>query len=391
MLAALLGLVAAAAVLVACASKPEPAPNAVKTGFERRGGTAWTSLREEESFLRALDAASDRVTVTQIGRSVRGRPIRLLVLGPPRSQREIAGGPSVLFVCTQHGNEPAGREACLEGARDYAAGTDGATVLVIPTANPDGVAAGERLNARGADINRDHLLLRTPEARAIAKVLRDYRPDVLADLHEYRTPGARVVELSDPRKTHPNTDPAVSRLAAALNLRYVAPALRRARFAVGDYSQAGTDPAVLRQMAGLRQAVALLVETPRSGRLSARQRVRAQRIAWNAVLAMARARSGELASVTSGAARRAAASGASPRGRYWFSSAAFTARPPCGFSLAPAQYRAAEGVLALQGIRADAAGGAWTVPLSQAAEPVIGLLLDPRSPYRVVAGQPQPC
>ncbi len=78
-------------------------PLSVKTAFESRGGSGWTSLSEEQAYLRALDAASDRVTVSEVGRSVQNRPIKLITVGAPRTQAEIAAGSSVLFTCTQHG------------------------------------------------------------------------------------------------------------------------------------------------------------------------------------------------------------------------------------------------------------------------------------------------
>lgn len=116
----------------------------LKTGFESSDGELWTSLREEQDFLRRLDGASNRVRVSTVGRSVDGRPIQLVAVGAPRTRRQIAAASSVLFVCAQHGSEPAGREACLQMARDAAGGMRSSTLLIVPTANPDGLAKDER-------------------------------------------------------------------------------------------------------------------------------------------------------------------------------------------------------------------------------------------------------
>ena len=59
-----------------------------------------------------------------------------------------------------------------------------ATVLVYPTANPDGQVVGARTGPTGQDLNRDHILIRHPETFAMAKILRDHQPDMFIDGHE---------------------------------------------------------------------------------------------------------------------------------------------------------------------------------------------------------------
>ena len=83
------------------------------------------------------------------------------------------------------------RESCLILARELAFTDDRtllrimerSTVLIVPTLNGDGRAANTRGSSTGQDLNRDHSLLREPETKAFAAMLRDYTPDVAVDGH----------------------------------------------------------------------------------------------------------------------------------------------------------------------------------------------------------------
>jgi predicted deacylase len=270
-----------------------------RTGFELRNGKGWTTLAEEQRYVDALDSASTRVRVVLIGTTLQRRAIRMLVVGPPRSQAPIANGSAALFVCTQHGNEPAAREACLQRARDIATSTSTQTVLVIPTANPDGVAANTRANAAGVDVNRTHERLGSAEARAIAAVMAAYKPDVLGDLHEYAAAGEWRVRTRNDRSYPAAVTPRIKALAIHLTHRYQEPAINAGGYATASYA-ADVIPSGLIAVSATKHIVSVLTETPRAGRLTPQQRVDAQRRSIDGTLHMLGARGRDLAAATAG-------------------------------------------------------------------------------------------
>ena len=81
-----------------------------------------------------------------IGRSVRGRPI----VAYERGERSA---PVTLVVGVIHGSEPAGL-AVIRRLRQ-APLPAGVHLWLVPTVNPDGLAAGTRQNAHGVDLNRN--------------------------------------------------------------------------------------------------------------------------------------------------------------------------------------------------------------------------------------------
>jgi Zinc carboxypeptidase len=168
----------------------------LRTQWEMTQAAQFTSDVNEYAYTSALDAASDRVRVVEIGRTVLDRPINMFIIGyptPPATAKKIAKSSSALVNCNVHGNEPSSREACLILARQLAFGDDArtidilsnTTVLIVPAINGDGRAANTRGNSTGQDLNRDFSLIREPETFAFVKMLRDYRPEAGFDGHEF--------------------------------------------------------------------------------------------------------------------------------------------------------------------------------------------------------------
>jgi beta-N-acetylhexosaminidase len=95
----------------------------------------------------AVAPAQAQPAETVIGRSVGGRPIQAVRIGPRRAPVKV------MVVGAIHGNELAGRAviARLRKARP----PRGTALWLVEDANPDGAAAGSRHNARGVDLNRN--------------------------------------------------------------------------------------------------------------------------------------------------------------------------------------------------------------------------------------------
>ncbi|MFD8688462.1 M14 family metallocarboxypeptidase [Streptomyces sp. NPDC059651] len=409
----------AAALAVPLSTAPsEAAHTPPRTGFETANGSRWTGADEERSFIDAVDRHSGRVSVERIGATRQGRPLRLVRIGGGRTP-EL----TVLLVCSQHGDEPAGREACLTAVRDLAYATDRATraflsrteILVLPTANPDGLAAGTRGNADGLDINRDHLALRTAEARALAAVIRDHSPDVIEDLHEYgSTPPYYDKDLYVLWPRTLNADSRVRDASEHLAERHVRPAALDAGFSSGHYG-IWTDPVtggplkqtagdgqerILRNTAAVKHALGLLVES-RADPLSAaeradpalgqRRRVRSQRAALQAVFAYADEERDRIRAATA----RSRAAGFADRGPVYLGGADNEAAeagetlvdPPCGYRLTAERWADVRDELALHGVTSRPDGDGVYVPLRQSARKLVPLLLDPRATYRLTNGQ----
>lgn len=298
--------------------------------YDTPGFSPWQSdFTSHAQMMARLQALQERpgVRLDIAGASVQGRSLPVVLLaegGRWRPER-----PTLLLVAHQHGNEPATGEAALVllerwSSPERAALLRAINIVALPRANPDGAALFTRANADGIDLNRDHLLLRTPEARVMARVAARYRPHVVLDLHEY-TAGDRWVSKFNAWSKHDvllqsattaNLDAGLARLGQDALL----PAMRQAVQAEGlsEYwyhttsadpqspvSMGGVQPDTWRNIGGLRQAVSLLLETRGIGlgKQHLDRRVHGQVVAAEAVARQVAQRSAELLALRQAADR----------------------------------------------------------------------------------------
>jgi murein peptide amidase A len=128
-----------------------------------------------------------------IGYSVDHRPLVAHRAGDP------AAAVRVLVVGDVHGNERAGERIVARLRRIRT--PHGVRLWLVRTANPDGVAAGTRQDARGVDLNRNFpwdwrpgprgtyypgpRAASEPETRALIELVRRVRPDLAIYYHQH--------------------------------------------------------------------------------------------------------------------------------------------------------------------------------------------------------------
>lgn len=180
----------------------------LQTRAEFSGFDETTRYAEVMSYLRAAVLASDRLHLTEFGYTTEGRALPLLVFGDvwDASAAEVArtGKTRVFVQANIHAGEVCGKEALLMLIRELASGAyadwaDSLVLMMAPIYNADGNerislynrprqhgpvgGMGQRPNAQGFDLNRDHMKLDSPEARSLVWLMSEYDPHVLIDLH----------------------------------------------------------------------------------------------------------------------------------------------------------------------------------------------------------------
>jgi Zinc carboxypeptidase len=414
----------------------------LRTQWEQTNAATFTSDVNEYAYTAALDAASERVRVVEIGRTVLGRPINMFIIGYPApwpTVEAISNHRAALLNCNVHGNEPSSREGCLIMARELAFSDDprtldilrNMTVLIVPAINGDGRAANTRGNSTGQDLNRDHSLLRQPETFALSAMVRDYTPEVAYDGHEFGNSQAGDLPTLMPR--HLNVAESIFSESKSLIENWLYGNGSEDGWWYCPYGCQGggavglSQETILRNTMGLKNTVSMLLEARSSGgqtrpdeAIPANNR---RRKTYSAMYTMQQLLDYYRANlrVVRDAIKESIAFQKSNVGRIVFRGSydvpAFPEPhpgedpppeeppegildpPPCGYLITDEQYRSqqdnsrpAGDRLAAHGIKVQSRGPrGWFVPMKQELRGLIPLLLDDEAAESMVAGQRVAC
>lgn len=254
-------LVLLASVLPALAALPTPEQHFGHAMGDDRTLVEWSEVVE---YFRLLDADSDSLQVEELGRSTEGRPLILATFAEPETLEQIdqyreilarladprvtsqkealdlaqVGKPAVVITCSIHSNEVASTMTAVQFAYDLLTGDSerfrailaNTILLLVPSLNPDGVDKvkewyerwvggpyeGAPLTALyhkylGHDNNRDWYIFTQQETRLIVeKVHNRWRPQIVYDVHQMGSNGARIFVPPWVDPIDPNIDPLIT-------------------------------------------------------------------------------------------------------------------------------------------------------------------------------------
>ena len=243
------------ATLAAGSSGPPQAGDlsSLQTRPERTDFRETTGYDEVVQIVETVVASSPRLHATTFGYTYQGRPLPLVVFGDVQdasAESVLASGKTRVYVQGNiHAGEVCGKEALLLLLRSLARGEHAEwlhslVVMIAPIYNADGNemiridgrrgqngpigGMGQRPNAQGLDLNRDHMKLDSPEARSLALLLQKYDPHIAIDLHTTNgTQHAYHVTYAPP--LNPNTHASIDELLRDELLPSVTQALKQER------------------------------------------------------------------------------------------------------------------------------------------------------------------
>jgi hypothetical protein len=184
-------------------------PEIWRTVAEKTDFRATSTYDETMDFLGRVESrAPDIIRVTSFGRTAEGRELPLVIVSSDGAFTPAAaaatGKPVLLLQSGIHAGEIDGKDATLMLLRSIALGrrpdlAEAAITLFAPIYNLDGhervspynrpnqngpeEGMGFRATTSGINLNRDWLRLASPEARAMARLVAEWRPHLHVDNH----------------------------------------------------------------------------------------------------------------------------------------------------------------------------------------------------------------
>jgi hypothetical protein len=162
----------------------------IKTPAQERDYFTPASHAEIRMFLEHTAQSSPLLSMENFGKSAGGLDLLVVKAG---DEKKAPSGEKlrVLLFAQQHGNEQSGKEAALLLIAGIANGRynywfDGVELWIVPQMNPDGSEVNQRRNAEGIDLNRDHVVMQSPEVRALHSLFHSFLPHITIDVHEYQ-------------------------------------------------------------------------------------------------------------------------------------------------------------------------------------------------------------
>jgi len=135
-------------------------------------------------------SGSNTISIQEIGESGHGKKLFCVIINENkdgRHEREIIKVP-VVVTAAVHGHEHCGAAALLRLLEYFSAKKEllkHLNLILVPCVNPDGFDNNTRFNGKGFDLNRDFITQSQTETKAIARLIADYNPVVLLDLHGF--------------------------------------------------------------------------------------------------------------------------------------------------------------------------------------------------------------
>jgi len=236
-----------------------PRPEEV-LGFKVGSDRKVADMHQIVNYLQKLAKESDRILLKEVGKTTQGNPFLVAIITSPENHKNlekfrqyqqlladprkisdkeaekiISEGKTVVMInCSIHASEIGASQMSLELAYDLATRDDkktkeildNAILLLLPMHNPDGIQMvvdwykknlgtkyeGSRMpwlyhKYVGHDNNRDWYMFTQVESQLTIKVHNDWHPQVILDMHQMGSRGARIFVPPYVDPYEPNVDP----------------------------------------------------------------------------------------------------------------------------------------------------------------------------------------